>query len=89
MESIQSLLILSLWPPVYGLAESNFQDGRVLIASAVSMAMNLRLNEASAKVMIVHDTPGQDASTLNAIATDSENIEKARLVRALSSLDLK
>ncbi|KAE9404892.1 hypothetical protein BT96DRAFT_397932 [Gymnopus androsaceus JB14] len=45
LESIQCLLILSLWAPVCG-TEEDFRDGRLLVASAVSMAHNMRLNEA-------------------------------------------
>ncbi|KAF8186901.1 hypothetical protein K438DRAFT_1835240 [Mycena galopus ATCC 62051] len=44
IEAIQALLIVALWEPL-GPAE---RDGRVLLASAISMAMNLRLNQASA-----------------------------------------
>ncbi|KAJ4474496.1 hypothetical protein J3R30DRAFT_3509551 [Lentinula aciculospora] len=45
LESIQCLLILSLWAPVCG-ADEDFRDGRLLVASAVTMAHNMRLNEA-------------------------------------------
>ncbi|KAJ7108608.1 hypothetical protein C8R44DRAFT_803189 [Mycena epipterygia] len=49
VEAIQALLILSLWEPIGGPPQNDGRDGRVLLASAVSMALNLRLNEASAK----------------------------------------
>lgn len=45
LESIQCLLILSLWAPVCGVDEDS-RDGRLLVASAVTMAHNMRLNEA-------------------------------------------
>ncbi|KAJ4479099.1 hypothetical protein J3R30DRAFT_3289733 [Lentinula aciculospora] len=45
LESIQCLLILSLWAPTCG-ADENLRDGRLLVASAVSMAHNMRLNDA-------------------------------------------
>ncbi|KIK53301.1 hypothetical protein GYMLUDRAFT_49479 [Collybiopsis luxurians FD-317 M1] len=45
LEAIQCLLILSLWAPVCGVEEDD-RDGRLLVASAVSMAHNMRLNEA-------------------------------------------
>uniref|UniRef100_A0A0W0FM46 Zn(2)-C6 fungal-type domain-containing protein n=1 Tax=Moniliophthora roreri TaxID=221103 RepID=A0A0W0FM46_MONRR len=50
LEATQCLLILSLWAPVSGVSEEH-RDGKLLIASAVSMAMNLRLNEAPQKVL--------------------------------------
>ncbi|KAJ7130263.1 hypothetical protein C8R44DRAFT_775211 [Mycena epipterygia] len=49
VEAIQALLILSLWAPLGGPPENEGRDGRLLIASAVSMAMNLRLNQAAQK----------------------------------------
>ncbi|KAF5371207.1 hypothetical protein D9758_004092 [Tetrapyrgos nigripes] len=48
LEAIQSLLILSLWAPVCGASEES-RDARMLIGSAVSIAMNYRLNEACDK----------------------------------------
>ncbi|KAG7097418.1 hypothetical protein E1B28_004765 [Marasmius oreades] len=50
LEAIQCLLILSLWTPLSS-ASGDFGDGRLLIASAISMAMNLRLNEAPSKTL--------------------------------------
>ncbi|THV08149.1 hypothetical protein K435DRAFT_847043 [Dendrothele bispora CBS 962.96] len=55
IEVIQCLLILSLWAPVCGFS-ADFQDGRTLIASAVSMALTCRLNEACDKVAGLLDT---------------------------------
>ncbi|KAJ7016007.1 hypothetical protein C8F04DRAFT_1167512 [Mycena alexandri] len=49
IEAVQALLILSLWEPIDGSPDNEGRDGRVLLASAVSMAMNLRLNQASQK----------------------------------------
>ncbi|KAF7325968.1 hypothetical protein MKEN_00447700 [Mycena kentingensis (nom. inval.)] len=51
LEAIQALLVLSLWEPVTGSvrADADGRDARVLVASAVSMGLNLRLNQASAK----------------------------------------
>ncbi|KAJ6625104.1 hypothetical protein B0H10DRAFT_2003701 [Mycena sp. CBHHK59/15] len=46
MESIKALLILSVWSPICGTG-AEARDGRLLIASAVSMAMNLHLENAS------------------------------------------
>ncbi|KAJ7778200.1 hypothetical protein B0H16DRAFT_1878897 [Mycena metata] len=52
IEAIQALLILSLWEPIGSLPDSDIdgRDGRVLLASSISMAQNLRLNQASQKV---------------------------------------
>jgi hypothetical protein len=55
LQSVQALLILSLWAPVGGSTESGYGDGRHLIASAVSIAMNLRLNEASSKLRVMNE----------------------------------
>ncbi|KAJ7028676.1 hypothetical protein C8F04DRAFT_1289686, partial [Mycena alexandri] len=46
LDSIRALLILSVWAPICGTG-AEVRDGRLLIASAVSMAMNLRLQEES------------------------------------------
>ncbi|KAJ7704434.1 hypothetical protein B0H17DRAFT_11228 [Mycena rosella] len=46
IESIKALLILSVWAPICGTG-AEARDGRLLIASAVSMAMNLHLQNES------------------------------------------
>ncbi|KAJ7721040.1 hypothetical protein B0H16DRAFT_1603590 [Mycena metata] len=46
LDSIRALLVLSVWAPICGTG-AEVRDGRLLIASAVSMAMNLRLQEES------------------------------------------
>ncbi|KAJ7481456.1 hypothetical protein FB451DRAFT_129101 [Mycena latifolia] len=46
LESIKALLILSVWTPLCGTG-AEARDGRLLIASAVSMAMNLHLQNES------------------------------------------
>lgn len=48
MESIQVLLILALWPPTH--QGGNIKDGRMLIASAVSMAMNMGLSGSTKRL---------------------------------------
>ncbi|KAK0204473.1 hypothetical protein DFS33DRAFT_658741 [Desarmillaria ectypa] len=50
-ETIQGLIILSLWAPICGSAKGGSGDGRMLIGMAVTMAMNLRLSEAVATVI--------------------------------------
>jgi hypothetical protein len=51
IQTIQALLILALWAPICGLIKNGIGDGRVLITTAVSIATNMRLNEASLKVI--------------------------------------
>ncbi|KAJ7764566.1 hypothetical protein DFH07DRAFT_811654 [Mycena maculata] len=50
LESIKALLILSVWAPICGTG-AEARDGRLLIASAVSMAMNLHLQGESKRSM--------------------------------------
>ncbi|KAJ7628472.1 hypothetical protein FB45DRAFT_748384 [Roridomyces roridus] len=80
METIQALLILSLWPPLGGAPEEEGRDGRLLIASAVSMAMNLRLNQASEKVFAMRKA-NEDPVVLE------EMLENARLWIALTNTE--
>jgi hypothetical protein len=84
IETIQALLILSLWAPLGGTPEGEVRDGRLLIASAVSMAMNIRLNLASLKAEQLRkqcegQLSPQDADKLE------ELLENARLVCTLFS----
>ncbi|KAJ7269865.1 hypothetical protein C8J57DRAFT_322713 [Mycena rebaudengoi] len=86
IEAIQALLILSLWAPLGGPPESEVRDGRLLIASAVSMAMNIRLNLASLKAeQLRRQCEGQlspqDADKLE------ELLENARLWIALTNTE--
>ena len=85
-QSIQAILILSLWSPIDGLARA---DGRLLIASGISMAMNLRLSQAVAYVAGLRDDMKKDKKNSEAIAPDLEDAtEKARLVCRTTSLSL-
>jgi hypothetical protein len=81
IEAIQTLLILSLWEPIGG-PENDGRDGRVLLASAVSMAMNLRLNQASARAEALRKTAQMNGGYM--VEEDSvalnEMSEHARLV---------
>ncbi|KIY51643.1 hypothetical protein FISHEDRAFT_26133, partial [Fistulina hepatica ATCC 64428] len=47
IESIQALIILSLWAPLSSEPSSQTRDARLLTGSLVSMALNLRLDQAS------------------------------------------
>ncbi|KAJ7201041.1 hypothetical protein GGX14DRAFT_658803, partial [Mycena pura] len=50
LDSIKALLILSVWTPICGTG-AEARDGRLLIASAVSMAMNLHLQDESKRAI--------------------------------------
>ncbi|KAJ3735238.1 hypothetical protein DFJ43DRAFT_1058910 [Lentinula guzmanii] len=84
LESIQCLLILSLWVPVCGIDEGS-RDGRLLIASAVTMAMNMRLNEACDLSVALRESQakGEEVSSQDLLsATD-----RARLWLALTNVE--
>ena len=74
LEAVQTLIILALWCPP-GSTEHGTWDAQVLIASAVSIALDLCLNEASAKVLELR-SKGSPESELDDL------IKKARLVMA-------
>jgi hypothetical protein len=72
-ESIYALVIMAFWSPISGTPQSDARDGRLLVASAVSMAMNLRLNQASEYVASLRTRKRPGPELLEAM-------EKARLV---------
>ncbi|KAJ7827022.1 hypothetical protein B0H14DRAFT_2517202 [Mycena olivaceomarginata] len=88
IEAIQTLLILSLWEPIGG-PENDERDGRVLLASAVSMAMNLRLNQASARAEALRKTAQMNGGYM--VEEDSvalnEMSEHARLWVSLTNAE--
>ncbi|KAJ7151428.1 hypothetical protein C8R43DRAFT_1005105 [Mycena crocata] len=86
VEAIHALLILSLWAPLGGSPENEGRDGRLLIASAVSMAMNLRLNQAASKVTVLRK---QDGGRPSVESTDIHGgtLENARLWVALTNTE--
>ncbi|THU81594.1 hypothetical protein K435DRAFT_873152 [Dendrothele bispora CBS 962.96] len=55
LESIQSLLILALWAPICGGSGDNRRDGHLLLVSAISMAKNIRLDEAPDRLNALKD----------------------------------
>ncbi|KAJ7772648.1 hypothetical protein DFH07DRAFT_733706 [Mycena maculata] len=63
LESIKALLILSVWAPICGTG-AEARDGRLLIVSAVSMAMNLHLQD--------------DSSRATALRADMDKLSPAR-----------
>ncbi|KAF8217974.1 hypothetical protein K438DRAFT_2006916 [Mycena galopus ATCC 62051] len=85
VEAIQALLILSLWAPLGGPPENEGRDGRLLIASAVSMAMNLRLNQASLKANTLKKKNGR--LTVEDTEALEEMLENARLWIALTNTE--
>jgi hypothetical protein len=58
LESIKALLILSLWAPICGTG-AEARDGRLLIASAVSMAMNRQLQNESQRAIALRAQKGE------------------------------
>lgn len=84
VEAIQALLILSLWTPLGGPPENEGRDGRLLIASAVSMAMNLRLNQASLKANNLQKRGRLSVEDTEAL---EEMVENARLWIALTNTE--
>ncbi|KAJ7507192.1 hypothetical protein B0H11DRAFT_1970649 [Mycena galericulata] len=86
VEAIEALLILSLWAPLGGPPEKEGRDGRLLIASAVSMAMNLRLNQASSKALALRKLNGGRLSLEDTEALE-ETLENARLWIALTNTE--
>ncbi len=79
-ETIQGLIVLSLWMPICGSATGG-GDGRMLIGMAVTMAMNLRLSEAIPTVMSLRDSLPGDSDQ----AVLEKALNRARLVSAWSS----
>jgi hypothetical protein len=81
-ESIQAVIILSLWSPIGGGAQASVRDGRLLIASGVSMAMNLRLSQAVEYISSLRSDMREDQGVSSTFACDLEDaMDKARLVR--------
>ncbi|KAJ3740190.1 hypothetical protein DFH05DRAFT_1406158 [Lentinula detonsa] len=84
LESIQCLLILSLWAPVCG-ADEDFRDGRLLVASAVTMAHNMRLNEACQVAARLKSKREKGEEVLDHEMFDAMN--KTRLWMALTNVE--
>lgn len=82
-DAIHAILILSLWEPVGDTTPKDPRDGRLLAATAVSMAMNLRLSEAMvyAQTLRNQKKPNEPPS-----AELVEALDKARLVRPSRSV---
>ncbi|KAJ7130302.1 hypothetical protein C8R44DRAFT_775290 [Mycena epipterygia] len=81
LDSIKALLILSVWAPICGTG-AEARDGRLLIASAVSMAMNLHLQKESNRAIGLHAE--KDGLTPDKQAELDESIKRWRLWMHLS-----
>ncbi|KAF8450221.1 hypothetical protein L210DRAFT_3387413 [Boletus edulis BED1] len=81
---IHATLILSLWEPVDDTTPKEPRDGRLIAATAVSMAMNLRLSEAMvyAQTLRNQKKPNEPPS-----AELVEALDKARLWFALNTVE--
>lgn len=76
-DSIQAVILLALWATV-GAGSTVPRDERLLIAAAVSMAVNLRLNESIGHLLRMESA----ASDEHPSTADLEDVRnKARLVR--------
>ncbi len=78
IETVQALIILALWSPICGFGTQG--DGKMLISMAVTMAMNMRLNEASARAMKMR---ANTSPLIPMDIIDYENkMNQARIVRS-------
>ena len=79
-EAIHAVLILSLWSPIGGSSHGDMRvrDGRLLAASAVSMAMNIRLSQAVEYVATLREEMVKEKKDCDSDLEDG--IEKVRLV---------
>jgi hypothetical protein len=77
-DAIHAILILSLWEPVGDTTPKEPRDGRLIAATAVSMAMNLRLSEA---MLYAQTLRNQKKLNEPPSAELVEALDKARLVR--------
>jgi hypothetical protein len=76
IQLIEAIQILALWSPH---EQGEVRDGRLLIASAISMAMNLRLNKAVEYAAELYELVNTERT--NSMASDLDGaIQKARLV---------
>ncbi|KAK7053056.1 hypothetical protein VNI00_004377 [Paramarasmius palmivorus] len=80
LETIQALLIIAFWAPISGSTEET-RDGHLLLASSISMALNLRLNECPDKLLEARRTSSLDGKALDDLTN------KAKLWLALANAD--
>lgn len=77
-DAIHAILILSLWEPVGDTTPKEPRDGRLVAATAVSMAMNLRLSEAMVYAQTLRNQKKPNEPQGVELV---EALDKARLVR--------
>lgn len=82
-DAIHAILILSLWEPVGDTTPKEPRDARLIAATAVSMAMNLRLSEA---MLYAQTLRNQKKLNESPSAELVEALDKARLVRPPRSM---
>ncbi|THU95480.1 hypothetical protein K435DRAFT_723703, partial [Dendrothele bispora CBS 962.96] len=85
LESIQSLLILALWAPICGGSGDNRRDGHLLLVSAISMAKNIRLDEAPDRLNALKDLRSLGHVFDEVQVVDTAN--RARLWLSLTNAD--
>ena len=82
VDAVKALLVLALWSPLSHSSHGTVQDGRLLAAAAIRMAMDLRFNEASATVIRLQTRSKRDNGLSDADRIELEDaVVKARLVR--------
>ncbi|KAF7985932.1 hypothetical protein HWV62_43858 [Athelia sp. TMB] len=91
MHAIHAIMILSLWSPVGAQVQGSMRDvrdGRLLAASAVSMAMNLKLSQAIEYVASLKEDLKKGESMSVDAATDLEDgVERARMWLSLMNVE--
>ena len=83
LEAIQSLLIVSLWTPICGY-ESKLKDVQSLLSTAVGMAMNMRLHEASERAIVMRESFQKEDGSFASKQEIVDGMNRARLVRFFS-----
>ncbi|KZP13479.1 hypothetical protein FIBSPDRAFT_797797, partial [Athelia psychrophila] len=99
-QAIQAVMVLSLWCPIgggeggqgqgqgQGRGEVEVRDGRLLVASAVSMAMNLRLSQAIEYVAGLREEIRKEEVREEDVEGDiGDGVEKARLWLSLMNAE--
>ncbi|KAF9044583.1 hypothetical protein BDZ89DRAFT_1127982 [Hymenopellis radicata] len=83
LDTVQALIILALWAPICGFGAQG--DGKMLIGMGVTMAMNMRLNEASSRAIKMRT----GTSPLNPmdIAEYEDTMNRARIWIVLSNTE--
>lgn len=81
VEYIEALTILSMWTPLYSSTTEDTVDPRSLAATAVSMAINMRLPEASSlETNLLEDKVRENGLLRSKVLLLSESMDRARLV---------